>query len=141
MTAPTPMIVTVDLVIQRKLSNDVLFIRRKNAPFEGMLALPGGCVDPGETVAQAGVRELEEETGIKLHPNELGFFEFFDKPDRDPRGRALSFAFEARVRSDTQAVAGDDAAEVVWMEPKQAIEEGLAFDHQKILEHSTIIIL
>jgi mutator protein MutT len=43
----------------------VLFIRRRNFPFEGLLSLPGGKIEFGEAPGETAVRELEEETGIK----------------------------------------------------------------------------
>lgn len=43
----------------------VLFIRRDGKTFGGLLSLPGGKIDFGETIEQAAVREFEEETGIK----------------------------------------------------------------------------
>ena len=62
--------VTADILIfsQKGDAEDalrLLLIRRKHDPFEGCFALPGGFVNPDETVDQAAKRELEEETGLK----------------------------------------------------------------------------
>jgi 8-oxo-dGTP diphosphatase len=123
----------------------VLFIRRGRPPFAGAWALPGGFVEPTETVGEAAVRELAEETLLSgVHVEELGCF---SAPGRDPRGWVVSIAHLALVPADrlSQAKAGDDAAEAAWLhlhlkpgggfrvEHHGAPVDGLAFDHQGIL--------
>lgn len=124
----------------------VLFIRRLRPPFEGRWALPGGFVEPTETVAQAAQRELEEETSLTgVAVEELGCF---SKPGRDPRGWVVSIAHLARVPEERMAdvKAGDDAASAAWLDlsfPRDGASytlehEGkpvseLAFDHKDIL--------
>ena len=44
----------------------ILLVKRRTLPFEGYWALPGGRVDPGETVEQTIVREVKEETGLDV---------------------------------------------------------------------------
>ena len=73
-----------------------------------------------------------EETGISLSEAQLRFIGYFDAPNRDPRGRLISFAFEACVEVDTQFKAGDDAGEAQWFSLDDLPE--LAFDHLKIIE-------
>lgn len=123
----------VDLVIQR--GAELLFVRRKFAPFEGELALPGGFVEDNETVEAAAIRELAEEAGINIEETQLKFVGVFSAPKRDPRGRVVSIAYHVVVPPQTEAVAGDDAASLVWTdywgeEPKPQ----LAFDHAWIIE-------
>ena len=81
--------VTVDIVIAtREESPRVLLIRRKNEPFAGCWALPGGFVEMDETLESAARRELHEETGVKTKALvQLGTF---GDPGRDPRGRTIS---------------------------------------------------
>lgn len=131
MTAPTPQLIAVDLVIQRKKNEKILFIRRKNEPFQGKLALPGGFVDPDETTEAAARRELLEETGVKVQ--KLQFIGVSSEPDRDPRSRVISLAYYASVPERTKATAGDDAADAVWLTAEDAVKQGLAFDHEEIL--------
>lgn len=117
---------TVDAVVFR--DGGVVLIRRKNPPFEGMLALPGGFVDPDETAEAACVRELREETGLAVH--QLHLIGVYSHPDRDPRGRVVSVAFVAEA--DGTVRAGDDAEAVSIV--KNWREAELAFDHRNIIE-------
>ncbi len=110
----------------------VLLIERGWPPHQGQFALPGGHVDPGETSRAAAARELEEETGVAVAPDDLTLIGVYDRPDRDPRGRYVSVAYAVTVPADTVARAGDDAAAVRWV-PLDAPGEGLAFDHGEIL--------
>jgi 8-oxo-dGTP diphosphatase len=107
-------VVVIALGQERGLS--VLFIQRARDPFQGAWALPGGFVEPGETVAQGAARELEEETALRdVRLLELGCF---SRPGRDPRGWVVSVAhlgLVPRARLD-QAHAGDDAAAAVWLD-------------------------
>ncbi len=126
--------VTTDLVVKRKGQQtwEILLIKRKNEPFAGKWALPGGFVETDETVIVGAVRELKEETGISLDESRLRFVGYFDTPNRDPRGRLISFAFEVLVDSDVTVKAGDDAGEAQWYSLDELPE--LAFDHKQIIE-------
>ncbi|MGN9821910.1 RapZ C-terminal domain-containing protein [Streptomyces sp. SD11] len=120
---------TADVVCIR--GADVLMIERRWSPFEGQLALPGGHVDPGESSLDAAVRELFEETRVRVATEDLTLIGVYDHPDRDPRGRYVTAAYAVRVPASTTATAWDDAAAVRWV-PLQ--EPGdLAFDHASIL--------
>ncbi|MEU0743980.1 NUDIX hydrolase [Streptomyces sp. NPDC006134] len=120
---------TADVVCLR--GDDVLLIRRGWPPHEGELALPGGHVDPGETSRAAAVRELLEETGVRVAAEDLDLIGVYDRPDRDPRGRYVSVAYAVTVPADTVAQAGDDAAAIQWL-PLDA-PGSLAFDHGEIV--------
>ncbi|MFD8597469.1 NUDIX domain-containing protein [Kitasatospora sp. NPDC059646] len=121
---------TADVVAVRH--GRVLLIERGHDPYAGLLALPGGHVDAGETALAAAARELHEETGVQVDPADLVFIGVYDEPDRDPRGRYVGVAYLARVPAGTEAVAGDDAAAVQWI-PLDALPQRLAFDHAQIL--------
>lgn len=123
--------VSVDIVIVRDREGvrEVLLIQRRNDPFAGMWALPGGFVDIDETVEAAAKRELEEETGLTgVRLRQVGVF---SKVDRDPRGRTISVAFAGTVGMRKKVRAGDDAGNAQW----KAVDAlpRLAFDHRAII--------
>jgi len=110
-------------------SGRVLLIRRRNPPFQGEFAIPGGFVDVGETVEAAARRELLEEAGIEA--GKLHFVGIYSDPARDPRGHTVAVAFAGWMRRKGSALAGDDAVAVEWVANWR--EQGLAFDHAEIL--------
>lgn len=120
---------TADVVCIR--GGAVLLIERGWPPHKGRLALPGGHVDPGETSRTAAARELLEETGVLVDPDDLDLIGIYDTPDRDPRGRYVTAAYLVIVPDDTAARAGDDAAAICWTPLDEA--DGLAFDHSDIV--------
>ena len=129
---PRPM-VTVDAAVFRKTERgmEVLLIKRGNYPYEGMWALPGGFVDMEETLEEAVVRELQEETG--LSGIQLKQLHAFSEIHRDPRGRNISINFYGIADSkNTDVKGGDDAADARWFPVDQLPE--LAFDHIKVVE-------
>ncbi len=127
MPPPKTPLLTVDCVVLNP-RGEVLLIQRKNEPFKGHYALPGGFVDIGETVEDACRRELLEETGVKA--GRLKLVGVYSDPNRDPRGHTASVVFLTRVRS-TKLEAGDDAASAQWVANWRRLP--LAFDHAKIL--------
>lgn len=124
--------VAADAVVFRKLGNklQLLLIKRGNDPFKGMWALPGGFVEDDEELETAAIRELEEETGLKL--SSLKQLHAFGKVGRDPRGRCISITHYAIVDSDHEVAGGDDAAHAEWVNLEEITE--LAFDHMEVLE-------
>lgn len=115
----------------------VLVIKRKNEPFKGHLALPGGYLDLylNETLKEAAMREVKEETGINVAFPGLHLVGIADAPDRDPRGRTVSTVFWGEVYHDEAAniKAADDAAEVAWLPITEIDAFEFAFDHYDIL--------
>jgi 8-oxo-dGTP diphosphatase len=110
----------------------VLLIRRKDAPFAGRKALPGGFLDVDEPFEAAARRELKEETGLELTVP-LEFLAVYGDPGRDPRGWTISLTYVARVSWPPPPTAGgDDAEEAVWLDARAV--KGLAFDHDRILK-------
>lgn len=90
MPPPKTPLLTVDCVVLNP-RGEVLLIERKNEPFRGHFALPGGFVDIGETVEDACRRELMEETGVKA--GKLTLVGVYSDPNRDPRGHTASVVF------------------------------------------------
>lgn len=134
MPPPKTPLLTADCVVVDP-DRGVLMVRRKNPPFRGDLALPGGFVDIGETVEDAAKRELMEETGIEA--NNLTLVGVYSKPERDPRGHVCSVAFLVRAKNQ-EAKAGDDAEAVAWIKNFDGIE--IAFDHRKIITDALNLI-
>jgi 8-oxo-dGTP diphosphatase len=132
--------VTVDLAIftVRDERLQVLLISRGNEPFRGMLALPGGYVRNEESLGEAALRELSEETGVdgrKLHLEQL---RAYGTPDRDPRGRVITVAYLALGADLPIPQAGTDAQAADWI-PVDTIlgpRTQLAFDHADIVREA-----
>jgi 8-oxo-dGTP diphosphatase len=124
--------VTADIIILKKSNNQqfVLLIERKHPPFEGMWALPGGFLEMAETLEEAALRELREETGIT--GIELKQFHTFSKVNRDPRHRTITTVFIGFTDDNISPVAGDDAANVKWF-PLDELPP-LAFDHEEVMQ-------
>jgi 8-oxo-dGTP diphosphatase len=123
---------TVDCVVfgRDQEGVKVLLVRRASAPFAGCWALPGGFLELNETLEQAALRELAEETGVKLA--KLDQLRAFDAIERDPRERVISIAHMAVVESREHVPKGsDDASEAAWFALEQL--PPLAFDHTAIL--------
>ena len=125
--------VTADIVVIKTIENqrEVLLIERKHSPFERMWALPGGFVNMDETIEEAALRELQEETGIA--GIQLEQFHTFSKVDRDPRHRTITTVFIGYANANTaEPKAGDDAANAQWFQLNQL--PPLAFDHEEVME-------
>ncbi len=116
---------TVDCVVIRK--NQVLLIKRINPPFVGRWALPGGFVNPKETIEQAALRELKEETGYNGKVEQ--FVGVFSDPKRDPR-KTITVAFLVRITGG-KIRTSNETSEVEWF-PLNKLPD-LAFDHKKII--------
>ncbi|MDO9537424.1 MAG: NUDIX hydrolase [Thermoplasmata archaeon] len=109
-------------------NDQLILIKRKNPPFQGHHALPGGFVEVGETVEQAVVREFLEETGLITKITRL--LGVYSSPDRDPRGHTVSVVFELEVVGGTLQ-GGDDAAAAELFKLDKLPK--LAFDHETIV--------
>lgn len=114
--------VAVDIAIFAQ--GKVLLVQRKNEPFQGKWALPGGFVDVDEDLQEAAKRELQEETGIET---DLKQVRTFGKPKRDPRGRVVSVLYMGDLESAVEPSAASDAIEAKWFDLNELPE--LAFDH------------
>jgi len=135
-----PMFVTTDAVVVH--SGHVLLVRRRAEPGKGLWALPGGFVAQQETILDACLRELREETRLKLPVpvlrGSLKNEHVFDHPERSARGRTITHAFHFDFPAgDLPAVrGGDDADKARWIPVSEALDMGpqLFEDHLHILE-------
>ena len=128
--------VTVDVVILTMSEGTlhVLLVRRGEAPFEGMWAVPGGFKRPTETLDEAAKRELTEETGVDA-ASLLTQFGAYGDPERDPRMNVVTVAYLAVLRDVGAVVAGTDAADAALVPVSNVLEAkiDLAFDHLRIV--------
>jgi mutator protein MutT len=96
----------------------VLLIKRAAPPRQNMWSLPGGMQQLGETLAEAILREIKEETGLVVRLGEI--VEVIDLIERDQAGRVEYHFTVVDYEADWdfgQAVAADDALEAVWADP------------------------
>lgn len=118
--------VTVDgLVVQ---DGKLVVVIRRNPPFKGMPALPGGFVELGETTEAAVVREVREETGLETRV--LRTVGVYSDPTRDPRGHTVTAAYALEVVGGALR-AGSDAKAITLVDPDRL--PSMAFDHAKIV--------
>jgi len=123
-------LLTVDVVILCP-DDSIILIKRKKDPYMGFWALPGGFVEYGERVEEAALREVREETGLKVELDHL--LGVYSDPNRDPRGHVVSICFIAHwingeLKADTDA---SEVSRFKWGELNQI---KLAFDHAMILK-------
>ena len=127
--------VTVDVVIFSLVENalQVLLIKRKAPPFANMWAIPGSFVRMDESLEEAAVRALADETGVKdVYTEQLYTF---GTPGRDPRTRVITVAYFALVPHDAiYHKPGRDTAEIGWFSILQL--PPLAFDHAEIVDYA-----
>ncbi|MEM8793972.1 MAG: NUDIX domain-containing protein [Pseudomonadota bacterium] len=137
--------VTADAVVIQ--SGHILLVERGNLPGKGLLALPGGFLDPDETIRDAAVRELKEETAISDHKGEIppamlaSFIDdtrtrVFDQPNRSLRGRIITHAYLFRLperRKLFSVKGGDDAKTAHWYRVGDLRPEQFFEDHWSII--------
>ena len=134
---PRPAVTADCVVITRDDEPKVLLIQRGNEPFKGQWAFPGGFMNMDETTEQCAVRELEEETGLKV--SKIKQIGAYSKVDRDPRGRTVTVAYLAIIDKIEIVKGLDDAAKAQWF-PISALPK-LAFDHEEIMADANKLYL
>lgn len=131
--------VTVDAVVIK--SGHVLIVHRRDHPGKGLKALPGGFVEQDETITDACIRELKDETSIQVDKPVLRRYikttRVYDYPSRDPRGRAITHAHLIDLGEGPlpKVKGGDDATHAEWVPIRQLIEQPrtLFADHFHII--------
>ena len=123
--------VTTDCVVFGRDGEDlkILLIERGNEPYKGCWAFPGGFLNIDEDAEHGALRELEEETGLKV--TDLKEIGSFSKVDRDPRERVITIAFYTLV-DIAEVKGGDDATQAQWFSLNEVPK--LAFDHDLMLQ-------
>ena len=126
MDCNSPRLTTDGAIIK---NGKILLVKRKNEPFKGKWALPGGFVEYGEKVEDAVIREVKEETGLVTKIKE--FVGIYSDPNRDPRGHTVTIVFLLEI-IDGKPNAADDADEVKFFNLNKLPD--LSFDHDIIIE-------
>lgn len=137
-----PIFQTVDAVVIQ--SGHVLLVERKSSPGKGQWALPGGFLDNHERLIDGMLRELDQETKIKLpekilRRNVVGR-KVFDDPNRSTRGRTITTAFHIDLGFENQLpkVKGhDDAKQAMWVPLNRLKQDHMFEDHYFIIDHFT----
>ena len=127
---PRPAVTADCVVITKEAEPKVLLIQRGIDPYKGCWAFPGGFMNMDETTEQCAIRELEEETGLKVA--DICQIGAYSKIDRDPRGRTITVAYLAIIDAPVEVTGQDDAAKAEWF-PLSELPE-LAFDHADIIQ-------
>lgn len=109
------------------IGGKMLLVKRKNDPFRGRYALPGGFVEYGETVEDCVIREIREETGLIVSIDRL--LGVYSAPGRDPRGHTVSAVFVLTSRGGPLTDSDETHPEWVSLEKMPP----LAFDHDSIV--------
>ena len=105
---PRPSVTADCIVFTKEPDAKVLLIQRADEPYKGSWAFPGGFMNMDETTEQCAIRELEEETGLKLCKiHQIGAY---SRVDRDPRGRTVTVAYLAVIDAPREVIGQDDAA-------------------------------
>lgn len=107
-------ILSVSVLVTNR-DNDVLLTKRGTQPNKGLWSLPGGKVHIGETLCDAGRREVKEESEIDVEG--LAFQEFVEIIEDDHH--FVIALFMANLTNTQTAIAGDDACEARWLNAKE----------------------
>lgn len=128
----TPIVAVGAVVVDH---DRLLLVRRGRGPAQGTWSVPGGKVHHGEALAEAVTRELREETGLEgVCGPLLGWAERIDE-----EGHYVILDFEVTLVGDDQPVAGDDAAEAVWVALHEVAERPLVEGLAELLHDHGII--
>lgn len=125
---PEAVHLTADIIIELEDDN-IILIKRGHPPYENSWAIPGGKLEPGETIETTAIREAKEETGLDVQL--ISLIGVYSKPNRDPRGRYISVAFTAKPVAGIPHAA-TDASDLI--QTKDFMSYPLAFDHLDILK-------
>jgi bifunctional NMN adenylyltransferase/nudix hydrolase len=135
-----PTFMTVDAVVVQ--SGHILLVKRGDMPGKGLWALPGGFLNQGETMLDGAIRELKEETKIKVPvpvlKGSIKESKTFDAPNRSQRGRTITQAFyiDLGFAEELPKVKGSDDAEKAFWVPFHEVKQELMFeDHFHIIDH------
>lgn len=134
-----PTFMTVDAVVVQ--SGHILLVKRGDMPGKGLWALPGGFLNQDETMLDGAIRELKEETKIKVPvpvlKGSIKESKTFDAPNRSSRGRTITQAFliDLGVGELPKVKGSDDAEKAFWVPFNQVKQEKMFEDHFFIIDN------
>lgn len=134
-----PTFMTVDAVVVQ--SGHILLVKRGDMPGKGLWALPGGFLNQEETMLDGAIRELKEETKIKVPPkilkDRVKESKTFDAPNRSARGRTITQAFyiDLGVGELPKVKGSDDAEKAFWVPFKDVKQEKMFEDHFFLIDY------
>jgi len=134
-----PTFMTVDAVVVQ--SGHILLVKRGDMPGKGQWALPGGFLNQDETMLDGAIRELKEETKIKVPvpvlKGSIKGSKTFDAPNRSSRGRTITQAFhiDLGVGELPKVKGSDDAEKAFWVPFNQVKQEKMFEDHFHIIDN------
>ena len=134
-----PTFMTVDAVVVQ--SGHILLVKRGDMPGKGLWALPGGFLNQEETMLDGAIRELKEETKIKVPvpvlKGSIKESKTFDAPNRSSRGRTITQAFliDLGVGELPKVKGSDDAEKAFWVPFNQVKQEKMFEDHFHIIDN------
>lgn len=134
-----PTFMTVDAVVVQ--SGHILLVKRGDMPGKGLWALPGGFLNQDETMLDGAIRELKEETRIKVPvpvlKGSIKSSKTFDAPNRSARGRTITQAFfiDLGVGDLPKVKGSDDAEEAFWVPFNQVKQEKMFEDHYFLADY------
>ena len=114
-------------------NGEIVLIKRAHEPFKDLYCLPGGHLDPNETLEECACREAEEEIGLQCDPEDLILVGMYSNPHRDPRYRVVAACYLIPVEDSFVPKANTDALEVTTKDPKELTPDELGFDHYRML--------
>lgn len=134
-----PTFMTVDAVVVQ--SGHILLVKRGDMPGKGLWALPGGFLNQNETMLDGAIRELKEETKIKVPvpvlKGSVKESKTFDAPNRSSRGRTITQAFfiDLGVGELPKVKGADDAEKAFWVPFNQVKQEKFFEDHFFLIDY------
>ncbi|HME51095.1 MAG TPA: NUDIX hydrolase [Candidatus Lokiarchaeia archaeon] len=114
----------------------IVLITRKNPPYQGDYALPGGFLEPDETVETCCIREAKEETSLDVE--RISIVGVYSDPNRDPRGRTVSVTYLCNTVGGS-VEGSDDASSAQWVSLDDVKDMTLAFDHAQMLHDAGLL--
>ena len=131
---------TVDAVVEQ--SGHILLVKRRSEPGKGLWALPGGHLNEYERQLDGAIRELREETKIKVPEavlrGSIRDHETFDDPYRSTLGRVITKAYHFKLADDVtlpKVKGADDAEKAKWVPIGDLREEDFFDDHFHIIQY------
>lgn len=133
-----PTFVTTDAVVVQ--SGHILLIERNAAPGEGLFAMPGGFLNQNEWIEDGMLRELREETKLKVPVpvlrGSIKHKDVYDRPDRSLRGRTITHAFLIELPAGPlpPVKGSDDARKAFWLPINELDESKMFEDHYHVIQ-------